>query len=170
MSVVVVTNISEIILPGESLSRHLKELLLKFFEDAALSTKQLFEETQATWEHKAVFEIEWNDRVAFRNLSFTVGTDDINYSRVNDGTQAHYILPLGGVEGTNFLTFRKNGMPKTQPGVIDSSSGQRGDEFISVRSILHPGIEPRRFDEVIAAELEEYLADEFERRMLSFFP
>lgn len=112
---------------------------------AAESVQGDFEETVSSWGTKPEFTIEKEP------LTRTIGTNDENYARVNAGTKPHLIQPVNA----RALRFTVPNVPKTQPNVIDSQAGSRGDEVVFARKVNHPGITPRQFDDTIARDWAE---------------
>jgi len=103
----------------------------------------------------------WNRRVEFvkhvesgkEGIVIWIDTDDEIYAYVDKGTKGPYIiLPKkpGGV-----LVFQSQFIPKTKPGVIGSTSGFVGGDTVFSAGVIHPGITPRRFTEVIAKKWEK---------------
>jgi hypothetical protein len=68
---------------------------------------------------------------------------------LNEGARAHPITPKkqGG-----FLAFRPGYRAATTPGQLQSRRKYRSGKPISTNFVAHPGFEPRRFTELIAAE------------------
>lgn len=129
-------------------------------DKAAKRTRELFEETTATWRDKPTFSVEENG-----DAERIIGTDDEKYGWADDGTKPHDIGPI--VPKTKqAITIRGKGTPKTAPRVIGSGSGSKGAVVAirkSTKVIHHPGTEAREFSTVIADEAEQILAVELQR-------
>lgn len=112
-------------------------------DTGALWVQSEFYETTQTWQRQVDFQIT-------QDTEFTrdIWTSDEVYGWVNNGTAAHQIDPKTGL----FLKFTVPFAPKSQKNVIGSYQGNRGDVIRYQRSVQHPGIEPREFDETIARE------------------
>lgn len=105
-------------------------------DEVAQKAKQDFEQTVETWEEKPDFVIE-GDNLEGRS----VYTTDRIYGFVNNGTNVRY------------ATMTPDFRAKTTPKVIGSRSGSGGVHYINKR-VPRPGIEARRFDEIIAKKWE----------------
>lgn len=115
------------------------------------AVKRDFESTVATWDDKPKFSLLTSVRKG-SDIGFFVGTDDQVYKWVNDGTAEH-IIPVGSA---GFLAMPESYTAKTSPGVIGSSGGgESGDTSIVPVDVIHPGIQARAFDKVIAAKWEK---------------
>ena len=126
----------------------------KALDETAKETKQLLEQTTATWRDKPAFEIQENgenERV--------VGTDDEIYGYVDDGTRPHVIVAKSG----GVLAFGPGAQAKTRPRVISSGSGSRGGATVFRPRVQHPGTEAREFSETIAEQADELLARNMQR-------
>lgn len=113
----------------------------------AKKAKSDFERTTRTWERRPTFYIKDEQN------GLIVGTDDQGYAFVNDGTDAHIILPRGKYP----LVFQKGYKSKTLPNTIQSFRGGKFGEIIRSRFVRHPGIEPRRFDLIILKNTEKMI-------------
>jgi hypothetical protein len=119
------------------LSRTLTNALNGVAKDIQIDLKV----TTQTWKHKVEFPI--SSPSAYRRI---VATDDEVYGYVNDGTQAHTIVPRtpGGV-----LRFNTPFTSKTLPNQIMSRAGSVGATEVIARGVQHPGTEARKFDVAI---------------------
>lgn len=106
-------------------------------KDGALAD---FEKTTSGWEHGVTFTA-----TATRE-GYIIGTDDEIWGYGNDGTPPHVIEAKPG----KMLAFSVGGRAKTQPGVIGSGAGARGDTRVFARIVQHPGTEARGWTEMIA--------------------
>ena len=78
------------------------------------------------------------------------GADNAVFSYVNWGTMPRMIYPVN----YNMLIFRPNYKRATHPGSLSVTPPWVKDgDYVRFFSVSHPGIEPRRFDELI-----QYLA------------
>lgn len=109
--------------------------------------KALFKETTEGWEHKP----DWSERQSIGRdyISMTVfvsGEHAEQYRIVNNGAPAHIITP----RSARMLRFRTGYVAGTRPRSLTSRAKQRFGNYISTRSVNHPGLEARQFDEVVA--------------------
>lgn len=106
--------------------------------------EQDFKRTVKTWKRKVKFE----KYVALSRdkIEILVGSDDAIYRFVNEGTQAHVILPKNYLR----LRFKDTFTAKTQPGVIDARQGGASGNDVFSKGVIHPGTKARNFDDAIA--------------------
>lgn len=102
-----------------------------------------FEQTTQSWDTKPEFSIT-TPKAFVRDI----GTDNIIYGYVNQGTPPHTFGP----RTKRALRFTRPFAPKTQKNVIGAFGGNRGDEVIYAKMVNNPGILPREFDETIQRE------------------
>lgn len=138
----------------------LKEALANTMLGAAKGAKVDFQTTTKTWETKVVFEIVGS------NINYAVGTNNLIYKFVNDGTKAHEIAPKEratvnkrtGGPGRATLKFQANYKAKTALGYIGSyTGGGSGAIIFTTKPIQHPGTKPRKFDESIQNKWQKQL-------------
>jgi hypothetical protein len=105
-----------------------------------------YQKTVESWEHKPEFETIIDMKP---NPTILVDTDDEVYSYVNDGTKPHPIKPKGQWP----LRFQWGGKgsykAKTRPAWIGSRPGGPSGPQVALKSVRHPGTNPRKFDEII---------------------
>lgn len=97
-----------------------------------------FRRTTKTWAIKAQFDASRSNNQG--TITIDVGTDDLLYGQINDGTTAIYDV------------LSKNFEPKTRPGVLDSFPGRGGRVGKSASPL--PGIIPRRWDDAMVDFIE----------------
>lgn len=128
--------------------------------------KKDFEATVATWEHKPVFVFQY---VGWFNME--IYTEDDIYGYVNNGTglwgpkHAKYPIPKLLTPGRKKLAFSSAFTPKTRPGSIKSGPGGSGPVDTFRTQVMHPGIEPRGFEKLIAAKWNKLYKKEMEKAM-----
>jgi hypothetical protein len=121
----------------------------------ALDIKADFAVTTQTWGDKPMFAI-----TSPTPYTRAIGTDNENYTRLNEGTRPHVIAPRPG--GT--LVFRTPFKSKTLPRTIASGSGSKGANQVFTRKpIQHPGTEARQFDTVIKEKWDKQVGSIFQR-------
>lgn len=110
-----------------------------------------FKRTTATWDHQPEFRISGKAfKVGRRLVSVTVGTDDAIYGYVSRGTKPHIIRPKKSTR----LVFHNRYTAKTKPGRFLSKPGGASGDRVWATEVHHPGTEPRRFEELVAARHE----------------
>lgn len=124
----------------------------------ALAVKVDFNVTQRTFKRKHVFRIrkKKNERI--------VSTDSLIYHFLNDGTKRH---PIPKRPGAKMLRFQWGGpgsyKPKTLTRKILSRQGGSTGPMVSMKKVMHPGTEARKFDEVIAEKWDKELPTQMQR-------
>lgn len=120
----------------------------------AEETRQLFTETARTWRRQPKFIVKSSQ---FERKVYTL---DKIYSYVSAGTKPHLIRP----KKAKNLRFRLGGFrAKTRPGVIAPSPGSRATgPFISTKEVMHPGVQARNFDDMIAKEMDRKIPKRIE--------
>jgi len=126
-----------------------------------------FKKTTKTWKRKPKFETLRDTGIAAGKMEIAVLTDDEIYGYLNDGTgkwgpsHKEYPIPKVFTPKSKRLKFQKSYSAKTSPGVIGSKSGGPSGPFVVRGQIMHPGIEPRKFDNVI----HDYMQPRYKRKM-----
>jgi hypothetical protein len=128
-------------------------LAAKALNDVIKKANGEFDRTVATWKTKPDFKI---DRATSSKLVATVSTMDKIYGYVTRGTKPHQIH----VKSAPALKFKSGFTSKTIPRRITSRRGNRFGNWVSKRSVMHPGNEPRDFDIVIAEQMQPVLSKE----------
>lgn len=121
-----------------------EQAMLAALQDLGRDAKADFDKTVATWNDKPGFDV----KADLKGVSITTG--DENYQRVDKGTRAHIIVPHGSYP----LRFKVGGRAKTRPGVIGSSGGSKGNEWVSSDRVKHPGTRARKFSETISKKYQ----------------
>lgn len=114
-----------------------------------------FRRGTATWKHKPTFHIVKSKD----EIGYEVYTDSEIWKWVNFGTRRHDIFPVKA----KALRFQTGYNPKTAVGQIGSVKGGKFGPEVTRASVDHPGIEPRRFDELVLDKAEE----RYERALLT---
>jgi len=115
-----------------------------------------FKKTVAGWTNPPRFNPHYHH---VQKLSTEVSTDSEKYGYVNNGTPEHPIFARRG----NLLWFQPGYRAATRPRIISSQRPQRFGAVVPARFIpMHPGIEPRLFDEVIALEYVDTFVEDMQ--------
>lgn len=122
-------------------ARQLPDVLDEAVHQSALDARQMFGATTQTWQHQPTFEISREN-----TGRWSISTDDPIYHYVDAGTPPHVIR----ARNVAYLKFTVPFTPKTKPRVISSFRGSRGDQWVSKKSVQHPGIRAREFSRIIA--------------------
>lgn len=98
-----------------------------------------YKKTTKTWRNKPVFEIlsDLNPK----GPEVLVGTDSLIYKFLDEGTSVRYALMTDDFQ------------PKTEPGIIGSSSGKGGLVYVDRRR-PRPGIKARGFSPIIQKKFQ----------------
>jgi len=127
----------------------------------ATQVRKDYARTTRTWEHK----VEFHEAVSISGPGplLHVWTDDDIYRYVDEGTRPHEIWAgiYTGKSEAKVLAFPGTFRPKTQPGVLGSSSGSRGGPMIFRPYVQHPGSKGRGF----SALIEKKWRPRFKREM-----
>ncbi len=121
------------------------EEIAKTLQKYARLAEEDLEKTTATWDHDIKFEKKVTQRT--KKIEIDIFTWSDIYRFVNDGTSVR------------FATMSKDFVPKTKPGVLRSSAGQGGVQYVSKQN-PRPGIKARNFTKTIAAKYEKQFADD----------
>lgn len=112
-----------------------------------------FGETVKSWDDKPRFADSFAKYPNQYVLSvFPAGELADQYAWISNGTKPRVIVPQ---KDGGRLKFRGGPyVSKTRPGVIGSARGGPTGKFVYPKMVVHPGIKPRKFDEMIAAHNE----------------
>lgn len=116
---------------------YLKAILRAVHRTAGLVERDL-ESTTRTWNHKPHFRrVESKGK----NLTITIGTDNLIYHFVDHGTKAHKIT----AKRSKYLRFSSGYRAKTRPNIIGSQDGGSFGDDQFAQSVNHPGFPGRKF-------------------------
>lgn len=143
--------------------------LLNAMRKAGRAIQKDFEKTTRTWEHKPKFE-------ALTSLTgpgpvVLVGTDNLIYKFVDEGTKPHPIFAgvYTGKSNKKTLAFQWGGpgsyTAKTTPRIIGSQAGGQSGEGVLRAYVQHPGIKAREFDLTIQALWRTKFRDDMQAAM-----
>lgn len=118
--------------------------LLNALRKEGTAIKHEYEKTVATWKQKPEFR---RLSVSLRGglAVIAVGTGDVVYKFVDEGTTAHKIVP----KNRPFLAYQTVFVPKTKPNVIASNAGGKSGPWTRRKEVWHPGNAPRNFSNII---------------------
>jgi hypothetical protein len=116
-------------------------------DEAAREVRLDFDETVSSWDTPVRF-VTYS-----RSGERVVSTKTAIYIWVNDGTKRHPIK----AKNAKALAFSLGGAPKTRAGVIGSGPGHGGGAIAFAKSVMHPGIKPRRFNKAIKTKWQKLL-------------
>lgn len=149
----------KVIKPKRLKEKEMRLELLNGLRAAAKAVEKDYLLTVATWKRKPKFETII--ALGKSKAEFLVGTDDEIYRYVDEGTKPHLIFPVKA----RALHFFAGGGPKTQPGVIGSSSGSKGSSEVFTKAVNHPGTKARKFSEVINRKHERAFKERMHEAM-----
>jgi hypothetical protein len=122
----------------------LQDVVRRANQEIAAEMKRDFESTTATWNHQVTFGQTTHADPEFAQVA--VGTNDLIYKFVDEGTRAHGISPKrpGGR-----LRFQWGGpgsyTAKTTPGSLVSGPGGPSGPEVLRYGVWHPGTQGRQF-------------------------
>ena len=128
--------------------------------------KKDFQKTTATWKHKPKFEVLISLKGPGPEL--LVGTDDEIYKWVSRGTEGPYEIWAGfytGKSDKKALAFKSRFTAKTAPNVIGSFPGSSSGSTVVRPYVVHPGIDPRGFEEAIQEDRQPWYKRQMEMAM-----
>ena len=125
------------------------DAIFKRLRDAADRTARLaekeFAKTYKTWTRKPTPRRVV--KVTGRGISWEVVFTDQVFAWLNEGTKGPYPIPK---DGPRLLVFPSGYRAKTVPNTLFSKSGGPfGSTVFANTQVMHPGIEPRNFDETV---------------------
>jgi len=140
------------IVPGPFKDEQILKAMINAVHDTIKEADKEFSKTYATWSHKPKFVFETPIlATTLSGIRGAVYTTDQIYVWLNDGTRKNYKIPK---QGPGLLAFPSGYTAKTSPGVIGSrSGGPSGEKVIIFGQVTHPGIDARKFDEVIGKRM-----------------
>jgi len=117
--------------------------ILKALNEAADRVEDDYHQITKTWYQKP--KITKTKEITPSTARIVIGSDDEILEYVTKGTHPHPIWPIRAER----LQFRSGYRAKTTPGIVGSTSGgPTGGEVYSV-GVMHPGTEPRDFEDAI---------------------
>lgn len=141
----------------------LQQALINGMRDVGQRIREEFEDTTQTWNHQPKFDPPFPiPRVGLDEITVTTETEDQVYGWVNEGTNVGKPpYPIRPHNPPKALAFPSQFISKTFPGIIGSGVGFSGGATRLAKEVLHPGVEPRKFDQKIADNNK----DNFKRTM-----
>lgn len=150
---------SKVIKPAKLKDKDMRLELLNGLRTVARAVERDYKETVKTWERKPEFETIISLRGG--KAEFLVGTSDLIYKYVDEGTKPHPIFP----KKAKFLRFQSGYQAKTTPGIIGSKAGGRSGSEVFSRGVMHPGSKPRKFSELINKKYKSRFKDKMHDSM-----
>lgn len=111
-----------------------------------------YAKTTGTWKKKPKFYVKISLRGG--NATVNVYTDNEIYPYLDDGTKGPYQIPKDPGKSKT-LRFQEGYATKTSPGLIGSMRGGAYGNYVYRKQVTHPGIEARKFTEIIAKYREK---------------
>jgi len=138
--VIVETNALEVARALDLKAKRLSQVVKDIARDMAGQLLRDYDRTVDTWQNKPAFEqvVE----IAGDTVTVMVGTDSLIYKYIDMGTSVRYATMSPGFSA------------KTRPGFLGSSAGAGHVLFVD-KSKPRPGIEARRFTEIIQKKYDE---------------
>lgn len=133
--------------------KRVKKIIEENIEDIASVLLEKFEETTENWESELVeFEVKIENDMS----GCEVFTTNAVYGYVNDGTDAHDIVP----SVTTAMAFPP-GYGGTSPSVPSGPKALRQNtgDLVFTKTVFHPGTEGKDFENKVAEEVEKYIED-----------
>lgn len=118
-------------------------------KNTAEQIRKDFKKTTKNWKVQVDFKVTRKRKGG--SYTFAAFTDNEIYGYVNDGTKPHLIT----AKNAPFLVFSYPSTPKTQPNVLKSGKGKRGNKWASKKQVKHPGTKARNFDKIIAKRFRD---------------
>lgn len=137
----------------------LERAIDKALDDTADFTKDLFEQTAATWNDKPNFVVSKTQR------GRSIYTRHKVWNMLNKGTRPHPITP----KRAKVLHFRAGSRAKTRPGMIRAGAGKAGGTPVFTKRVMHPGTEARAWDEPIAEKSQPELGRNMRKNLKGLF-
>ena len=146
--VIVETNALEVARALDLKGKRLSQVVKDIARDLGSQMLRDYERTVETWQDKPAFEqvVE----ISGDTVTALIGTDSLIYKFVDLGTRVRY------------ATMSPDFAAKTKPGFLGSTAGRGGMVFVD-KSKPKPGIQARRFTEIIQAKYDE-VADQVAAR------
>lgn len=149
----------EAIVPKQFDTRIFAKSMKKTLKKLAKQALADFELTTENWEEEVEFTID-GPRKRGKDWVVSVGTDNVIWGRVDQGTEEHEIIARRSKDG--LLHFQPTPAivgTRTRPGSLYSGQIRRGD-WVTARSVLHPGIIARNFSTLVGQSFQRRLYKE----------
>jgi hypothetical protein len=152
----------EVIQPGPFRDEALRQEVRNAIQRTLTQMRQRFYATTRTWATR----VEWDEvestagGVAYASMT----TDDNLYYLIDHGAREHPIYPTEAPA----LIFASEYEAKTEPGVLASGEGFRGGDATSSAGLIHPGFDPRDFDETVREQVEPIFEREVQEALDRF--
>ena len=141
----------------KTIDNEVKPALIKKFNDVV-----------ADWQHKVSFKARKQiTRAEIKVYVYPVANKDI-WVFVSRGTRGGYQIPKNPPASSRdgLLHYQAVYDARTQPrGRYGLGSGQKTGPWVSARTVIHPGVKAREFEEVIAEEYKKEFSRVMENAM-----
>lgn len=145
----------------------MQQAFVQGMRDVGERIREEFEDTTRTWNHQPKFDPPVViPVVGIDAITVETTTVDKIYGWVNEGTnvgKAPY--PIHPKSPKKALAFPSEFIPKTFPGIVGSGAGFSNDLIVR-NSVMHPGVEPRKFDKEIASRQKNHFKNSMEKAMV----
>jgi len=147
---------AEVTISGEVFSADIEKAIIQAVDETIALAHKDFKDTIKTFSARSQFDFEVKRAVRRGDtIEGGVGTDNLNYTRLNNGVPAHQVG-----KGGKYMSFRPVYTPKTSRGVISSrSGGTSGRRQRAKGPWTHPGFPARQFDMAIRNKRIKDLGD-----------
>ena len=156
-SLTITSNSTKVSARYRRIARKLPGALDDGVHELAQEALGLYQKTTATWKRQPTFEAQHRS-----TGRWTVGTDDRIYGWVDQGTRPHIITARNAL----VLRFTVPFTAKTKPRHITSYAGSRGNQWVSKRSVQHPGTQARHFSKTIHDRVQQRAANKLRAKLL----
>lgn len=149
----------KVIKPKRMRDDRLRLELLNAMGKVGTAMKKDYERTVRTWNEKPEFETVESLK---GGPTLLVGTDDVVYKYVDEGTKAHIIRAKNAPR----LAFPSVYRAKTDPGKLDAHAGGPSGDTVFAVQVQHPGTEPRDFTKIIQEKWEPKFREAMQQAMV----
>lgn len=134
--------------------KEILDILDRAAKDTAQKEARSFRRGVETWKTKVSFRMIKD--TSKNGINYKIVTDSLIWKWVNFGTKPHRI----SAKNTPNLKYQSDFTPKTRAGFIGSRDGGKfGNNWVVADSVMHSGIEARRFDKEILKKADKRFLD-----------
>lgn len=125
----------------------INQVIENALDKVAAEGKAILEDITKGWKNRPEFTIIKGQ------LTRDIVTDSDIFIYVDLGTRPHEIRP----RTAKALVFRVGGTAKTQPNILGSGSGAKGNTLVRAQVVHHPGNEARNFTANLSVLMDKRL-------------